>query len=147
MTIKLYRLICITPFTTIAMSSTIAPKIEMYTELACREHKPEYSVGKETFTSRPHGIHAAGLENTITPISYPLTSSVLDVLPTSLYFNEFSVNMPLITSPLFLNGSNSSNGSGTGDEDVGGDEDETDPNLCFSDPEVQAAAAELIIRE
>lgn len=28
------------------MSATIAPRVEIYTELACREHKPDYSIGR-----------------------------------------------------------------------------------------------------
>ncbi|OBZ69346.1 putative membrane protein C14C4.07 [Grifola frondosa] len=35
------------PFATIAMSATVAPKIEIYTKLACEVHKPEYTIGRD----------------------------------------------------------------------------------------------------
>ncbi|KAI0072772.1 MFS general substrate transporter [Panus rudis PR-1116 ss-1] len=34
------------PFTAIAMSASLAPRIEIYTKLACEVHRPEYSVGQ-----------------------------------------------------------------------------------------------------
>ena len=35
------RLLCIMPFATIAMSATLAPRVEIFTTLACRVHRPD----------------------------------------------------------------------------------------------------------
>ena len=37
------RFICMIPFTAIATASCLAPRIEMYTRLACEVYKPEYT--------------------------------------------------------------------------------------------------------
>ncbi|KAF8891345.1 major facilitator superfamily domain-containing protein [Infundibulicybe gibba] len=36
-----FWLVCLTPLTAIAMAATLAPRVEIYTMLACREHRPE----------------------------------------------------------------------------------------------------------
>ena len=35
------RLLCIMPFAAIAMSATLAPRVEIFTTLACRVHRPD----------------------------------------------------------------------------------------------------------
>ena len=35
------RLLCLMPFAAIAMSATLAPRVEIYTTLACRVHRPD----------------------------------------------------------------------------------------------------------
>ena len=39
------RFISGVPFSSMAMSMTLAPRIQIYTELACDQYKPEYSNG------------------------------------------------------------------------------------------------------
>ena len=39
------RFISGVPLSSIAMSMTLAPRIQIYTELACDQYKPEYSNG------------------------------------------------------------------------------------------------------
>jgi len=39
-------ILAVLPFTAMAMSACIAPRVEIYTELACRAHKPEYKTGR-----------------------------------------------------------------------------------------------------
>lgn len=34
------------PFSAMAMSACVAPRVEIYTELVCRAHKPEYKTGR-----------------------------------------------------------------------------------------------------
>lgn len=36
-----FRLLAMLPLTSIAMSATLAPKVAIYTSLACAQHKPE----------------------------------------------------------------------------------------------------------
>jgi hypothetical protein len=63
------------PFSAIAMAATIAPRIEIYTMLACGVHKPEH-----TSNSDPSGIP------TRSPFSY------------GKYSQEFGVPPPLLAS-------------------------------------------------
>lgn len=43
MTKDTFRLIAAIPFSAIAMAATMAPRIEIYTILACSVHRPEYT--------------------------------------------------------------------------------------------------------
>ncbi len=40
------RLLAAMPFSAMAMSACVAPRVEIYTELACRAHRPEYKTGR-----------------------------------------------------------------------------------------------------
>ena len=35
------------PFSAMAMSACVAPRVEIYTELACRAHRPDYETGRK----------------------------------------------------------------------------------------------------
>jgi hypothetical protein len=58
-----------TPFSTIAMSATLAPKIEIYTLLACSVHKPEIFRDSRLLSHVPSSLalHQALVETTFPP--------------------------------------------------------------------------------
>ncbi|KAG5636197.1 hypothetical protein H0H81_008867 [Sphagnurus paluster] len=67
--------LCIMPFTAIAMSATIAPRIEIYTMLACRVHKPD--IFRQTLPS------LGGM------FDFPGTSPILPpMIPANTTFND-----------------------------------------------------------
>ncbi|OCB86786.1 MFS general substrate transporter [Sanghuangporus baumii] len=117
-----YWLLCTTPFSSIAMSACVAPRIEIYTLLACRQHKPEYTVG-----DCPHGIDV-NTNNTVLPTSF---SRLRDSLPISDY--QYPLPGSKTISLLF-------------DEPALGTikESSDSKSKCASDPVVQAAAAKII---
>jgi hypothetical protein len=119
------RFLCLMPLSSIAMSMALAPRIEIYTMLACDAHKPEYTAGR--------GLENLGIHM---PFSAKSSGQVL------VAYNSQSVSSSLTTEPVI-------------DLDlapihVGADEGPTNgtvlpnPKLCRSDPEVQAAVAKLI---
>jgi hypothetical protein len=112
------------PLSSIAMSTTIAPRIEIYTMLACDAHKPEYTAGR-------------GLENL--GIHMPFSAKSSDLVSATYVSQSFSSSLE--TNPVIdLN---------LAPVHAGADKDSTNgtvlpnPKLCRSDPEVQAAVAKL----
>lgn len=93
------------------MSATLAPRVEIYTTLACSVHKPD--IFRQAFPA---------LGNML--FSYDVIPSIIP--PTANYTS--SVGM------IFLDHS--------GLQDITGDQPSR-PNLCASDPVVQAAVAKL----
>jgi hypothetical protein len=110
------------PFTSIAMSATIAPRIEIYTMLACSVHKPD--VFRHNFPGIDIDLHSTIHE-----------TSGLDFrasgLATSSHIHVVDAYFPGIYP--FLD---SSPGNGSTPLPRKG-------NLCASDPVVQAAVAKL----
>ena len=104
------RLLVIMPFTSIAMSATMAPRIEIYTVLACSVHKPD--IFKQSFP----GLEL-GLVEEPRQLSTHSSIQLID-----------RVYLPHLTNKL----GRAANGSVP-----------TNPNLCASDPVVQAAVAKL----
>ena len=104
------RLLAIMPFTSIAMSATMAPRIEIYTVLACSVHKPD--IFKQSFP----GLEL-GLVEEPKQLSTHSSVQLID-----------RVYLPHLTDKL----GRAANGSVP-----------TNPNLCASDPVVQAAVAKL----
>lgn len=103
-------LLAIMPFTSIAMSATMAPRIEIYTILACSVHKPD--IFKQSFP---------GLELGLVEERRQLPTDPSTQLIDRIY-------LPYLTNKL---------GQATNTSVP------TKPNLCASDPVVQAAVAKL----
>lgn len=108
------RLLATTPFTAIAMSATLAPRIEIYTSLACRVHKPE--IFKHSFPTVDHGISA--------------TDKVI--------VSNHSFSSPVLLSPIL-----DTIIAPSGEFAYQNQSQPANPNLCASDPVVQAAVAKL----
>jgi len=111
------------PFTSIAMSATLAPRIEIYTMLACSVHKPD--IFRQNFPGIELGLHSiihetSGLDFRVPSSDIPTSSNmhVAHVFPGIYPF--------LDSSP--KNGSTPPPKKG---------------NLCASDPVVLAAVAKL----
>lgn len=113
------------PFTAIATAATMAPRIEIYTMLACSVHKPD--VFKRNFPDFEWDLHGLSLGAANPNIS----SSIFPVMPIAY---ASSVSVPIV-APIFA----TSQDNGT----------VTPPrrNLCASDPVVQAAVAKLTAGE
>jgi len=116
-----HRLLAIMPFTSIAMSATIAPRIEIYTMLACSAHKPDI------FRHNFPGIEFDLRSPTTSALDFRAPSSGLPTSP-DIYFP--GIYPFLDSSP--KNGSTIPPKKG---------------NLCASDPVVQAAVAKLTAGE
>lgn len=115
------RLLGILPFTAIAMAATLAPRIEIYTILACSVHKPD--IFKETYTGidLPYsGFPFGGAPS----ISLPSAGARVSPLQDAEIGTRFTPDMVLRF------------GNHTQPKP-------TNPNLCASDPTVQAAVAKL----
>ena len=109
------RLVGMMPFSAIAMSSTIAPKIEIYTFLACSVHKPDiYYSQKLPVIGGIEGVIPV-IDNS--PIIPSLDQPQVDVT----HDNLGMVHISNLTNA----------------------EDNTGPQACASDPVVQAAVAKL----
>ncbi|KDR73681.1 hypothetical protein GALMADRAFT_251462 [Galerina marginata CBS 339.88] len=114
------------PFTSMASSATIAPRIEIYTMLACSVHKPD--IFKQNFPGLELGLQGVSLETAV----YGIRTPELWNTPIS----PFSPNQPQIYLPevsTFL----------TTIENDGSTVPPTKRILCASDPVVQAAVAKL----
>ncbi|KAF9053131.1 major facilitator superfamily domain-containing protein [Panaeolus papilionaceus] len=111
-------LLCAIPFTSIATSATIAPRIEIYTILACSVHKPD--IFKLNYPGLELGIQS--------PIPLAINSS------TSLpeLYHQAGVS--------YVSGLSQHDGLGPNQVDLPPEK----RNLCASDPVVQAAVAKLI---
>ncbi|EJD02383.1 MFS general substrate transporter [Fomitiporia mediterranea MF3/22] len=111
-------LLCVTPLSSIAMSAAIAPRVEVYTYLACLEHRPEYTTGTLGY----------GLElyqnNDTAPVAFTEDKDSLIDAWMSPYLGPSVFTM-----------------SG---ESIGMLKESKDTNRCASDPVVQAAAAKII---
>ncbi|TDL24842.1 MFS general substrate transporter [Rickenella mellea] len=128
-------LLCLMPFTAIAMASTIAPRVELYTRLACREHKPEYSAGRGPSSSNylttngyPHGIHVDA--------NISERASQISTLP---YMSLAALgSFPIATQPFYRDMPEDPTHNQTSADK------ERERQLCASDPEVQAHVAKLM---
>ncbi|TFK72774.1 MFS general substrate transporter [Pluteus cervinus] len=102
-------LLTVVPFTSIAMGATIAPRIELYTILACSTHKPD--IFNDTY--RDSGSHLTGW-------------STLHITPEN---SILKVPIMWVNTPDTRSAEKPS--------------DPKKPNLCASDPVVQAEVAKL----
>ena len=111
------------PFTSIAMSATLAPRIEIYTMLACSVHKPD--IFRQNFPGIELGLHSTIHE--ISGLDFRVPSSDIPTLSNIHVAHVFPGVYPFLDSP-------PNNGS-------------TPPpkkgNSCASDPVVLAAVAKL----
>lgn len=110
------------PFTSMASSATITPRIEMYTMLACSVHKPD--IFRQNFPGVELGLQSFAVSDVkALNLSAPNTSPVI----------EIPVHLPQVPA------------TNTDADDR--DEPAPDPpkrgNQCASDPVVQAAVAKL----
>jgi len=104
------------------MSATLAPRIEIYTILACSVHKPEYTMNPDV--SKRLGLPYIKNDSDLL-VSKPLPGfGTSPLIPTIASENE-------ITSVGLLDGSNDTEGVNK------------DLDRCTEDPEVQAAVAKL----
>lgn len=110
------------PVSTVAMSATTAPRIEIYTELACLELKPEYSVGRGSSPMDHLSIPGSDLHMDFHDYHGVHLSSHSAWQSVSVELSSF-------------------------DDGTSSPSDEETPNRCATDPEVQAAVAKLITGE
>lgn len=61
------------PFSAIAMSACAAPRIEVYTELVCLAHRPEYTVGDRNMIQHPTPIDTLSVSS-----AFQIISAVID---------------------------------------------------------------------
>lgn len=61
------------PFSAIAMSACAAPRIEVYTELVCLAHRPEYTVGDRNTIQHPTPIDTLSVSS-----AFQIISAVMD---------------------------------------------------------------------
>ncbi|KAJ3502515.1 hypothetical protein NLJ89_g8854 [Agrocybe chaxingu] len=113
------------PFTSIAWSMTIAPRIEIYTILACSVHKPD--IFRQSFPGLELGLQSTSSH--LCPEVYSPSQSYMLTTPLNerlapIYIPDFS-SLP----DTLEKGNSSSPGNHR--------------NLCMSDPVVQAAVAKL----
>jgi hypothetical protein len=119
-----YRLLVALPLTAISMTATMAPRIEIYTILACRVHKPEYTMHlapSNLFRLPPSDTDSGLLNSKLTP--GPWTSPLIPINIASqwelahIYFSSLP--------------------------ETANDTESEIENRCASDPDVQAAVARL----
>jgi hypothetical protein len=111
------------PFSSIAMSATIAPRIEIYTMLACSVHKPD--IFRQNFPGIELGLHTTIHE--ISGLDFRVPSSDIPTSSDIHMAHVFPGIYPFLDSPP-KNGSTPPPKKG---------------NLCASDPVVLAAVAKL----
>lgn len=110
------------PFTAIAMFMCSAPRVSIYTELACKFHRPEYSADHST-------NFGFGVDHTTRFFRLDMISR-LGVVP------SLTLTNPYIISPLILNNV---------DDGLYSTQDATDwQRRCAADPKVLAAVSKLI---
>ena len=116
-----FRALGIMPFTTIAMSATLAPRVEIYTMLVCSVHKPD--VIRDAFPplSYRHSVPTSVQQSrSPQPIaSWPDTPLAHATESVGLPFNEDKLSEWV------------------------GEDTEKSGNTCASDPVVQAEVAKL----
>lgn len=112
------------PFTAIAMSACAAPRVAIYTELACKVHRPDYSTGR-TFVANanhtiPHPATVIGPSMSLGGLGFGRTASSADIYITPLVLNT------------------------VGDVSYVMQDDAERQHQCATDPKVQAAVSKLI---
>ena len=121
-----YRLIIALPFTSITLSLTLAPRIEIYTILACSAYKPEYTMHLDLSKQ-------LGLPYVEHNISKPLPDFGTSLfIPTTVASERESTRIYFTSSP---------------DESNYNESDDRRSDRCASDPAVQAAVAKLTAGE
>lgn len=118
LTTSTHRLLAIYPLTAIAMSATIAPKIEVYTLLACSVHRPD--ILRHMISKNGHLFD--------TPRAL---SDVLENEPVTLQTESTDGLAALVVPGLRKNDTNAPD----------------KPATCAADPVVQAAVAKLSASE
>lgn len=121
------------PFAAIASSSTIAPRVEIYTILACKVYKPEYTSANPVAMGPVLPYTIGHFNPSVQPITVfpgtfgkqPLISPIVGLLGNRSCTSMTAVQDRLVTL-----------------SDTGGA-----TKRCASDPEVQAAVAELAAGE
>lgn len=114
----LSRLIFGTPLSSLGFSALVAPRVEMYTVLACRVHAPEYE---------PHDLHLVQPQSMLTMnATWTQDGFTLDV-PIAAHGSVQPVSLYIPASP------------SPSKQHIS----ESDRNQCASDPVVQAAVARL----
>ena len=108
------RILCMVPFSAIAMSACAAPRVEIYTELVCRTHRPDYTFGDRNIY--PHSVIPGSIDVASLPEDI---SSMANTWP-------FYVGATIPEAPKLLG------------------EKEDKQRECFEDPVIQAGAAKLI---
>ena len=119
--LSICRLLCFMPVSAAAVAACAAPRVEVYTQLACWELRPEYTVGER---NSPLGsIHTKIIERRKewTEDDSIDLSTIVDTKSFSFDAN-FSMN-------------------------AGRDDEDNAQKKCAKDPVVQAAVAKLIARE
>jgi len=111
------------PVSTMAMSATLAPSIEIYTMLACSVHKPD--IFKQAFIGVDLGS-----------FGFPFDDIQNSLLPPLMANSSAPSNITLGWVDLTNDNSNMGLQNDT-------DKGPKKPNLCASDPVVQAAVAKL----
>ncbi|KAH8116885.1 MFS general substrate transporter [Phellopilus nigrolimitatus] len=111
-------LLCMMPITSMAMSACAAPRVEIYTQLACLEHKPEYTVGRRANIDNFYGIGELNSFKFNDDYAYPDAniSSMFHSKPFYAVYEGYATR----------------------------DEETNKGSKCASDPTVQAAVAKLI---
>jgi hypothetical protein len=106
-------LLAFSPFSTIAMSATIAPKIEIYTLLACSVHKPDIFRDSRLSTDIFHTLY--NREDTLSSTTFPPSFNLAATDAEGHHDNASDVSF--MEKPV--------------------------PSPCASDPVVQAAVSKL----
>ena len=118
------------PFTAIAMSACAAPRVAIYTELACRVHRPDYSVGSAL--SSYHDVNPAGQGlNTGIGFGHSHNFNMLDGIRMAASHLQIPYHPPLVVN----------------DPDAVfhiAQDDAERQHQCAADPKVQAAVSKLI---
>ena len=79
----------IIPFSSMAMGATIAPKIEVYTMLACRVHKPDIFEESGFLVGTSSNLHATGSGNRAC-FSDPVVSAAVAQLSAGMFNGDKS---------------------------------------------------------
>ena len=124
------RLIVSLPFSALSIAATVAPRIEIYTILACSVQKPEYNIHPElsNLLGLPIFEDDSGLL-----VSHSSPGSRISPLIPIPILSDRDVTLICLTGPLPASNYNE------------GDDNNT--NRCSSEPEVQAAVAKLTAGE
>lgn len=118
------------PFSALSIAATVAPRIEIYTILACSVQKPEYNIHPElsNLLGLPIFEDDSGLL-----VSHSSPGSRISPLIPIPILSDRDVTLICLTGPLPASNYNE------------GDDNNT--NRCSSEPEVQAAVAKLTAGE
>ena len=132
------RLLCSIPFSSFATSSTLAPKVEIYTMLACRVHKPDiyHSAYGDV---NPGGLPGIDLPSLPTAATHRFPNSEISLSSTSLQVPRSSSFVTPRSTAFWFRPSNV--------ETSGRDAPSKPPPPCAADPTVQAAVAKISASE